>query len=86
MVAERNPEADIRDRRLLAAKGLTLQANCQTRGDRSGSVEILLQLMAYGADANNVATHFKSGNEPGVSKRNDEFTLLVIEGASSLAA
>ena len=61
----------------------------QTRGEkrgRSGSVEILLELMANGADSDNVATHFKCGNEPGVSEGNDEFTLLVVQGASGLAA
>ncbi len=61
----------------------------QTRGEkraRSGSVEILLELMANGADSDNVATHFKCGNEPGASEGNDEFTLLVVQGASGLAA
>lgn len=53
---------------------------------RSGSVEILLKLMANGADADNIATHFKCGNEPGISKGNDEFTLVVIQGTSGFAA
>jgi hypothetical protein len=63
----------------------TCQSRDQRRG-RSGSVEILLELMANGADSDNVATHFKCGNEPGVSEGNDELTLLVVEGASGLAA
>ena len=63
----------------------TFQAKDQ-RWSRSGSVEILLELMANGADSDNVATHFKCGNEPGASEGNDEFTLLVVQGASSLAA
>lgn len=63
----------------------TVQANYQTRS-RSASVEILLELMANGADSDNVAAHFKCGNEPGASKGNDEFTLPVVQGASGLAA
>lgn len=60
-----------------------------TRGEmrsRSGSVEVLLELMANGADSDNVATHLKCGNEPGAPKGNDEFTLLFVQGASGLAA
>ena len=49
-------------------------------------MEILLELMSNGADSDNVATHFKCGNEPGVSEGNDEFTLPVVQGASGLAA
>jgi hypothetical protein len=48
-------------------------------------VEILLTLVAYSADPNNVVAHFKCGNEPGVSKGNDEFTLLIVQGASGPA-
>jgi hypothetical protein len=49
-------------------------------------VEILLKLMANGADSDNVATHFKCSNEPSISEGNDEFTLVVVQGASGLAA
>ena len=63
----------------------TFQATDQRRS-RSGPAEILLKLMANGADSDNVATHFKCSNEPSVSEGNDEFTLVVIQGASGLAA
>lgn len=56
------------------------------RRSRSGSVEILLELMANGADSDNVATHFKCSHEPSVSEGNDELTLVVVQGASGLAA
>ena len=53
---------------------------------RSGESKILLELMSNGAGSDNLATHFKCRNEPGVSERNDEFTLPVVQGASGLAA
>jgi hypothetical protein len=49
-------------------------------------VVVLLELMANGTDADKLATDFKGGNEPGASKGNDQFTLLVVQGSSGLAA
>ena len=54
-------------------------------GATSGSIEVLLELMANGADSDQVATHLKCCHEPGTSDGNDEFTLSVAQGAGSLA-
>ena len=51
-----------------------------------GSVVVLLQLMAIGADANHLAADFKRGNKAGAPEGNDQFALPVFYGASGLAA
>lgn len=53
---------------------------------RSGSVVILLQLMANGTDADHLATDLKGCDEPGAPKGNDQLTLRVIQGAGGPAA
>lgn len=49
-------------------------------------MEILLKLMPNGVDSDKGATLFKCSNEPGASEGNDELTLVVVLGASGLAA
>ena len=64
--------------------GFAVHAGCQ-----SGSVEVMLELMANGSDSHSVATHFKRGNETRASRAsegNDDFALPVVQGASGLPA
>jgi hypothetical protein len=68
-------------------RALGCEANERAMTDGADrSVVVLLELMPYGTDADHLFADFERRYESGAAERDDQFALLVVHGASGLAA